>query len=95
MISYLSTLYDNSPRPRFLLGVGDPIDVRYGIEHGIDMFDCVLPTRNARHATVWVTGDQRIHLTNKNSIMMIQSLMMLAIVTLVNKGLVRAFTTSI
>lgn len=65
MISYLSTLYDNSPRPRFLLGVGDPIDVRYGIEHGIDMFDCVLPTRNARHATVWVTGDQRIHLTNK------------------------------
>ncbi len=65
MISYLSTLYDNSSRPRFLLGVGDPMDVRYGIEHGIDMFDCVLPTRNARHATVWITGDERIHLTNK------------------------------
>ena len=29
------------------------------------MFDCVLPTRNARHATVWVQGDKKIHLTNE------------------------------
>lgn len=65
MLDYLSGLYDNSPRPRFLLGVGDPVDVRYGIERGIDMFDCVLPTRNARHATVWVEGDKKIHLTNQ------------------------------
>lgn len=64
MLDYLANLYDNSPRPRFLLGVGDPIDVRYGIERGIDMFDCVLPTRNARHGLVWVTGDKRLHLTN-------------------------------
>ena len=33
--------------------MGDPVDLRYAIEHGIDMLDCVLPTRNARHATVW------------------------------------------
>lgn len=65
MIEYLSTLYDDSPRPRFLLGVGDPRDVRFGIEHGIDMFDCVLPTRNARHGTCWITGDKTIHLTNE------------------------------
>lgn len=64
MLNYLADLYDNSPRPRFLLGVGDPTDVRYGIEHGIDMFDCVLPTRNARHGLVWVTVDKRLHLTN-------------------------------
>jgi queuine tRNA-ribosyltransferase len=64
MLEYLSHLYDDSPRPRFLLGVGDPIDLRYAIEHGIDMLDCVLPTRNARHATAWVTGDKKVHLTN-------------------------------
>lgn len=65
MLEYLATLYDNSPRPRFLLGVGDPIDIRKGIECGIDMFDCVMPTRNARHATAWIAGDQRIHITNE------------------------------
>jgi queuine tRNA-ribosyltransferase len=63
MLSYLAPLYDVS-RPRFLLGVGDPVDLRYAIEHGIDMLDCVLPTRNARHATAWITGDKKIHLTN-------------------------------
>lgn len=64
MLAYLADLYDDSPRPRFLLGVGDPIDLRFAIEHGIDMLDCVLPTRNARHATAWVAGDKKIHLTN-------------------------------
>jgi queuine tRNA-ribosyltransferase len=71
MLEYLAPLYDPG-RPRFLLGVGDPIDLRYAVEHGIDMLDCVLPTRNARHATVWVEGepndrgeiDRKIHLTN-------------------------------
>ncbi|HTE22724.1 MAG TPA: tRNA guanosine(34) transglycosylase Tgt [Candidatus Limnocylindria bacterium] len=64
MLAYLADLYDDSPRPRFLLGVGDPIDLRFAIENGIDMLDCVLPTRNARHATAWVSGDKKIHLTN-------------------------------
>lgn len=63
ILEFLAPLYDPK-RPHFLMGVGDPIDVRFGIEHGIDMFDCVLPTRNARHATTWVTGDKKIHLTN-------------------------------
>jgi queuine tRNA-ribosyltransferase len=65
MLNFLSAHYDDSPRPRFLLGVGDPVDVRYGIEHGIDMFDCVLPTRNARHGTIWIEGDEKVHLTNE------------------------------
>lgn len=64
VLEYLAPLYDDSGRPRFLLGVGDPPDIRFAIEHGIDMLDCVLPTRNARHATVWVEGDKKIHLTN-------------------------------
>jgi queuine tRNA-ribosyltransferase len=63
ILQFLAPLYDPS-RVHFLMGVGDPIDVRFGIEHGIDMFDCVLPTRNARHSTVWVSGDKKIHLTN-------------------------------
>ncbi len=63
MLEFLAPFYDPN-RPHFLLGVGDPIDVRKGVECGIDMFDCVLPTRNARHATVWISGDKKIHLTN-------------------------------
>ncbi|MBA2278931.1 tRNA guanosine(34) transglycosylase Tgt [Candidatus Saccharibacteria bacterium] len=64
ILEHLAPLYDDSGRPRFLLGVGAPPDIRYAIEHGIDMLDCVLPTRNARHATVWVEGDKKLHLTN-------------------------------
>lgn len=63
MLEYLAPSYDPS-RPRFLLGVGDPIDLRFAIDHGIDMLDCVIPTRNARHGTAWITGDKRVHLTN-------------------------------
>ncbi len=63
MLDFLAPLYDPA-RPHFLLGVGDPVDLRHGIEHGIDMFDCVLPTRNARHGMAWVTGDKKIQLTN-------------------------------
>jgi len=36
-------------RPRYLMGVGTPPDLLEAIEHGVDMFDCVLPTRNARN----------------------------------------------
>lgn len=63
MLKFLAPLYDPS-RPHFLLGVGDPKDLRVGIENGIDMFDCVIPTRNARHGSAWITGDKTIHLTN-------------------------------
>src|SRR5690625_2691865 len=39
--------------PRYLMGVGTPEDLVEGVSHGIDMFDCVLPTRNARNG--WLT----------------------------------------
>lgn len=63
VLSHLAPMYDDA-RPRFLLGVGTPSDLRFAYDHGIDMADCVLPTRNARHATVWGDHDQKIHLTN-------------------------------
>jgi hypothetical protein len=65
MLEFLAPLYDDSPRPRFLLGVGDPRDLRKAIECGIDMLDCVLPTRNARHGSVWVSGDERLNLKSE------------------------------
>ncbi len=40
-------------KPRYLMGVGTPADIIDGIERGIDMFDCVMPTRNARNGTVF------------------------------------------
>jgi queuine tRNA-ribosyltransferase len=64
VLEALAPLYDNK-RPRFLLGVGTPEDLRIAVENGIDMLDCVLPTRNARHGVVWSTNDKRIHLTNE------------------------------
>ena len=45
-------------KPRYLMGVGKPLDILTGIEHGIDMFDCVLPTRNARNGTLYTSEGQ-------------------------------------
>lgn len=42
-------------KPRYLMGVGTPDDLLDGIARGIDMFDCVMPTRNARNATVFTS----------------------------------------
>jgi queuine tRNA-ribosyltransferase len=43
-------------KPRYLMGVGTPEDLLDGIKNGIDMFDCVLPTRNARHGSFFTWG---------------------------------------
>jgi queuine tRNA-ribosyltransferase len=61
MLEFLSTLYDPA-KTRYLMGVGEPGNLRFAIENGIDMFDCVLPTRNGRHSSVWITGDKRLSL---------------------------------
>ena len=56
-------------KPRHLLGVGTPKDIVQMVARGIDMFDCVYPTRNARHGTLFVdTGEDSygtIHITNE------------------------------
>jgi queuine tRNA-ribosyltransferase len=48
-------------RPRYLMGVGTPEDIVHAVNHGIDMFDCVMPTRNARNGWLFTRyGDIKI-----------------------------------
>ncbi len=49
--------YLDEKKPRYLMGVGYPEDIVEVISRGIDMFDCVLPTRLARHGLVWLFSD--------------------------------------
>ena len=49
-------------RPRYLMGVGYPDDLLEAIARGCDMFDCVAPTRNARHGTAWTAHEGQINL---------------------------------
>ena len=44
-------------RPRYLMGVGTPIDLTRGVAAGVDMFDCVMPTRNARNGYLFVAPE--------------------------------------
>jgi len=54
-------------KPRYLMGVGTPEDLLNAIERGVDMFDCVMPTRNARNGTIFTSrGKMRLkNLENK------------------------------
>ncbi len=56
--------YAPEDKPRYLMGVGTPSNIIEGVYRGIDMFDCVMPSRNARHATVF-TWNGIMHATNK------------------------------
>jgi len=52
-------------KPRYLMGVGRPVDLLEGVARGVDMFDCVMPTRNARKGSLFVDGGRRkINLRN-------------------------------
>ena len=51
-------------RPRYLMGVGTPVNLLEGIERGVDMFDCVMPTRNGRNAMLF-TSEGIMNLRNK------------------------------
>ncbi|KAA0934936.1 tRNA guanosine(34) transglycosylase Tgt [Psychrobacter sp. ANT_H59] len=59
MIDVLDYIADDMPadKPRYLMGVGKPEDLVEGVRRGVDMFDCVMPTRNARNGHYFVTGD--------------------------------------
>lgn len=54
MLEYLKTIMPVD-KPRYLMGVGSPDDLVIGSINGIDMFDCVLPSRNARHGTAFTS----------------------------------------
>src|SRR5271165_3551248 len=55
MLDMIETVVPELPpdRPRYLMGVGTPDDLLESVTRGIDMFDCVLPTRNGRHGLVY------------------------------------------
>ena len=57
MYHSLDILNDIMPKnkPRYLMGVGYPLNIVEGIARGVDMFDCVMPTRNGRNATVFTS----------------------------------------
>jgi queuine tRNA-ribosyltransferase len=50
-------------QPRYLMGVGKPVDLVEAVWRGVDMFDCVLPTRSGRHGQAW-TGEGLLNLKN-------------------------------
>ncbi|MFQ5441823.1 MAG: tRNA guanosine(34) transglycosylase Tgt [Thermodesulfobacteriota bacterium] len=47
-------------KPRYLMGVGTPEDLVLGVQAGVDMFDCVMPTRNARNGTLFTRGGKLV-----------------------------------
>jgi len=51
-------------KPRYAMGIGLPENLSFGVEHGIDMFDCVIPTRLARHAQA-LTSEGKLNIRNK------------------------------
>ncbi|MCK4798528.1 MAG: tRNA guanosine(34) transglycosylase Tgt [Spirochaetes bacterium] len=62
ILSYTTPLLPNN-KPKYLMGVGTPEDILISVENGIDMFDCVFPTRTARNASA-LTSYGRINLNN-------------------------------
>lgn len=58
-----TTQYMPEDKPRYLMGVGTPEDLIENIERGVDMFDCVMPTRNARNGTLF-TSFGRMNIKN-------------------------------
>jgi queuine tRNA-ribosyltransferase len=62
-LDVVASALDADPRPRYLMGVGSPLDFFTAVERGIDLFDCVLPTRVARTGQVW-TDAGRLNLRN-------------------------------
>jgi queuine tRNA-ribosyltransferase len=62
MIDY-SVTYLPEDKVRYLMGVGDPVDILEGVERGVDIFDCVLPTRIARHGNA-LTENGKMNLKN-------------------------------
>ncbi|MDR2909576.1 MAG: tRNA guanosine(34) transglycosylase Tgt [Oscillospiraceae bacterium] len=62
MYSVLDSVVPYMPedKPRYLMGVGTPVNIIEGVYRGIDLFDCVMPSRNARHGTIFTWEGVRI-----------------------------------
>jgi queuine tRNA-ribosyltransferase len=55
-ITELTLGYLPVDKPRYMMGVGSPLEILFAIKHGVDMFDCVMPTRIARNGTLYTTA---------------------------------------
>ena len=66
MYEMLDVLKEELPvsKPRYLMGVGTPANILEGIDRGVDMFDCVMPTRNGRNGMLF-TWEGTINIKNK------------------------------
>lgn len=66
MLSVLDEVVEHLPynKPTYLMGVGTPIDILEGVDRGVDFFDCVYPSRNARHGHVY-TRHGRLNILNE------------------------------
>lgn len=62
MIEVVNTVLPQN-KPRYLMGVGTPVNILEAIERGIDMFDCVMPTRNGRNGMIF-TSEGKINIRN-------------------------------
>jgi queuine tRNA-ribosyltransferase len=58
------TPYLPEKKPHYLMGVGEPMDILNAVARGIDMFDCVIPTRLARHGSFFIAGGKRAAISN-------------------------------
>ena len=61
----VTTAFMPEDRPRYLMGVGLPENMRAAIEAGVDMFDCVAPTRLARHGQFFASETERCNISNE------------------------------
>jgi queuine tRNA-ribosyltransferase len=52
--------------PRYLMGLGRPEEIVFAVTRGIDMFDCVIPTRNARHGSLFIWKDKKKNIKSKS-----------------------------
>ncbi len=59
--------YMPTDKPRYLMGVGTPVNILEGVARGVDLFDCVMPSRNARHGTIF-TSQGIININNQKYI---------------------------
>ena len=64
----VDAIYEHLPKnkPRYIMGIGTPEDITEAVKRGIDMFDCVLPTRLGRHGTAF-TDEGQIHIRNESN----------------------------
>lgn len=60
-ITSVTTGFLPREKPRYMMGVGSPLEILYGVKYGVDMFDCVMPTRIARNGTLY-TSHGRINI---------------------------------